>query len=369
MIKLKHLDVSNLGIDSDLEYLPNDIKRLICSNTKHNRYREKPQEIIEKLRNFDKPERKRAFFSCDNDFATNLEAWKDAHLQLMLKVEKEKNIELKNKNCRLLRKKKLWEKQFPRQTPQQVKEEKDQWRNKYYEAFLKLNDSRDLELQRKGYSKKSVKEIKNWNLLDRKEVYIPDLNSQERRGVVKTLSLFFDNNSPSEGCCSELIVFLVPFSSRLTLRTVINKSNLAEIDGNLQIEYSQGTAEETKQSSNKIIKSLIRDIIQNRNGDDEWKWDIYVLVNKKTIDDYNTKRNSFGHNNGISADSAFYLALTSAYLEIPLSDKVAITGTTELADLDRFLHRRQTVQIENQQYQTQIIQQQPFGIPGSSKKY
>ena len=65
------------------------------------------------------------------------------------------------------------------------------------------------------------------------------------------------------GQCNELVVFLVPFSSRLTLRTRINQSNLTEIDSHLQIEYSQGIAEETKQSNHKIIKAVIKNFLQS----------------------------------------------------------------------------------------------------------
>lgn len=106
----------------------------------------------------------------------------------------------------------------------------------------------------------------------------------------------------------------------------------------MQIEYSQGIAEEIKQSSNKIIKSMIREFLQvwAGNKDLEWEWDVYVLVNKKTVGRYG-KRCSFGHQNGVSADSAFYLALASTYLEVPLSDKIAITGSFELTLLEQNL--------------------------------
>jgi len=73
LVKLKYLDISNLSIDSDLEYLPNDIESLICSDTKHNRYREKAQEIVEKLKKFDdESKRKDFFFFYGDNFTTNL---------------------------------------------------------------------------------------------------------------------------------------------------------------------------------------------------------------------------------------------------------------------------------------------------------
>lgn len=183
----------------------------------------------------------------------------------------------------------------------------------------------------KGYSKNSVKEVRNWGLLDREETHIPDLTDQWRRGVIKMLSVTDFSN---RGICDDLIVFLVPFSSRSTPRIAINMFNLAEIDSLLQIEYSQGIAEEVKQSNNKIIKSMVKSLLQSSIGS-EWEWDVYVLVDKKN--GYKSKRNSVGHTSGTSADSAFYLALASACLEVPLSDEVAITGTTELALLERDL--------------------------------
>jgi len=366
LTKLKHLDISNLGTDSDLEYLPNSLQVFMCSDTKHNGYRKNAQKIIEKLSKFSRA--KRVEFSSSYDFATNLKAWKKAHSRLMLKVEKENNqanqkkiIDLEAKNCQLLNEKNAWEKKFPGKTPQQVNERINQlssdfvknWAKLHNEkkakelAEQKLNDlsenieeiirlkSQGFELEAKGYSKGSIKEIKNWNLLDRKKTHIPDLTVPERRGVAKMLSIDVDSMGDLiEGHCGDLVVFLVPFSSRLTSRTIINRTNLTEVDSHLQIEYSQGIAEETKQSNNRIIKQVIKSFLQN-SADNKWEWDIYVLVNKKTAG--KTKRNSVGHKSGTSADSALYLALTSAYLGIPLSDKVAITGTTELAGLEQDL--------------------------------
>ena len=275
----------------------------------------------------------------------------------MLKAEREKNqaaqkeiIDLKAKNYQLNEKNNQlnssfitnWTKLYSETKAKELAEQKlesltNAMKDELDEGIEKAIQLRmeEFELETKGYSKGSSQEIKNWKLLGRKKTEIPNLTASKRRGVIKMLGVDFDRAGDEVGGqCNELVVFLVPFSSRLTLRTKINQSNLTEIDSHLQIEYSQGIAEETKQSNHKIIKAVIKNFLQS-SVDNEWEWDIYVLINEKNVG--KAKRNSVGHNSGTSADSALYLALTSAYLEIPLSDKVAITGTLELADLEQSL--------------------------------
>jgi hypothetical protein len=190
-----------------------------------------------------------------------------------------------------------------------------------------LNDITKLKVEekelekKKGYSRNNIEEVKRWNLLWGKNVHIPNLNDQWRRGVVKRLTV----EGIVEGFCDDLIVFLVP-----SHRTAIDEHSLARIDNLLQIEYSQGFSEEVKQSNNRIVNSVIKNFLKD--SSDKWEWDVYVLIEKLT--DCEARESIVEHFNGTSADLTFYLALTSTYLEIPLSNKVAITGTTELSYLE-----------------------------------
>lgn len=164
------------------------------------------------------------------------------------------------------------------------------------------------EFIEKGYSKKDIKELTNWDL---EASEVPDLKAEKRRGVVNTLSVVDEYDK--EGSCSELVIIL-----KKSPHVKVNSLNIDEkgIPNNglssMKINQSQEFAD-TKDSNKEVIKFAIRKIVEKGHT---WEWDVYVLK----------ANNNAGTISGGSAGSGVYLTLLSAFYSDTIPKNLAITG-------------------------------------------